>query len=80
MEKGESETALNRMLEIFKQTTQTQQEIIKNLTEENKELKARVAELEKDLKEIGAVMSEMEEMTEQHEQQSFIVENNHQNK
>ena len=73
--KADSEKALSRMMEIFQETTQRQQQTINQLTEENQELKAKVAELEKDLKEINEVMSEMEEMTAQHQQgQNYYIE------
>jgi len=74
MEAGDNEIALNRMLEIFKETTESQQEIIKNLTAENKDLKERIAEIEREQAEVRNIMTEMEEMTEQHQQQNLIIE------
>lgn len=69
MEAGNNETALNRMLEIFRETTEKQQEIIKQLTEENQELKEKIAKIEKEQSEISDIMTEMEEMTEQFNKQ-----------
>lgn len=62
--KKDSDKAFNRMLEIFQETTQRQQKIIKELTEENKELKAKLAEMEKERQEISEELDEVEDMSE----------------
>ena len=60
--KADSEKAFNRMLEIFKETTQKQQKIINELTEENKELKEKVAELEEFKREITEALDKSDEV------------------
>ena len=63
--KKDSEKAFNRMLEIFKETTERQQKVINELTEENKELKAKLAEMEKERQEISAELDEIDKMAEE---------------
>jgi mevalonate kinase len=61
MEK-DSESAMNRMVEIFKETTKKQQETINELIKENQELKEKLKEFEEERERINQALDEAGEV------------------